>query len=147
MGIYAMGGSNSHSPLGKRSWSALQTNGSSLATPTPSDTPRLDELIEGAPRPNAWSVRRWAEVNGHLLAEVAYAGVANYEGRKVMMFEQGVRIGDLIEQKLLDPHFIEPEKSRYIHPVARFEPTERGWRMAGALAESSENWNNKKPNN
>lgn len=144
---FAMGGSNSHSSLGKRSWSALRTSASALraAAPAPkSDMPNLDEAIEqGHPQPNAWAARRWAEVNGHLIVEVAYAGVRNYEGRKVMLFERGVRIGDLVEQKLLDPHFIEPEKSRYIHPIARFEPTERGWRMAGALAESSEKWSNK----
>jgi hypothetical protein len=54
----------------------------------------------------------------------------NYEGRKVLLFE-GVSLEELKAQRKIDPHFFPsgPLKS----PIARFEPTERGWTMAELL--------------
>ena len=50
------------------------------------------------------------------------------KGKKILVFENITMI-DLVNQKLIDPHFF-PAKSKYKSPIARFEPTDRGWNMA-----------------
>lgn len=59
---------------------------------------------------------------------VNYPNCTNYEGNKILVTENL----DFTNCKELDPHFCEK------HPfvVARFEPTDRGWQLAKALAES-----------
>ena len=58
---------------------------------------------------------------------VVYPDCTNYEGRKILVFKDshekfhGVHVGTL------DPHFCDQGHSS---PVARFEPTDRGWQMA-----------------
>jgi len=64
---------------------------------------------------------------------VQYPDCTNYEGRKVLLFKD-VKLQDLKKQKLLDPHF--SENPKYFSPVARFEPTGLGLKMAQVLAHS-----------
>ena len=84
-----------------------------------------------APDPTRFTVVRiWQGIGGLLLAELRFATASNYDGRKLLLLsgvdEKWLRAPDC----RLDPHFIESAD----HPVvARFAPTERGFRIALAL--------------
>jgi hypothetical protein len=62
-----------------------------------------------------------------LILEIEYPDCTNYEGRKLLVFEN-VTVNDLIKQRSIDPHFSENKK--YISPIARFRPNEEGWKDA-----------------
>lgn len=83
------------------------------------------------PDPKNFQVKRYAAVGDGLVVEVHYPDCTNYEGRKVLVYA-GVKIGDLLRQGSIDPHFC--EDSAYHSPIARFEPTEDGWAMANHVA-------------
>jgi len=59
------------------------------------------------------------------VAKVKYWNATNYEGVKILVYQGAL-------PARLDPHFCDKHKS----PIARFEPTERGWMMAAAFASS-----------
>jgi len=82
------------------------------------------------PNPANYSVIRSEVVNEYLIIELKYHDCTNYEGRKIMVYE--CTLDELMKQKLIDPHFCNNEN--YFSPIARFEPTERGWNNACALA-------------
>jgi hypothetical protein len=82
------------------------------------------------PNPANYSIIRSEVVNGYLIIELKYHDCTNYEGKKIMVYE--CALGDLLKQKLIDPHFCDSKK--YFSPIARFEPTERGWNNACILA-------------
>jgi hypothetical protein len=82
------------------------------------------------PDPSKYDILRNKIVNGYLVIEIKYQDCINYEGRKIMIFECGLY--DLKKQKLIDPHF--SDNSEYLSPIARFEPTERGWKNACLFA-------------
>jgi len=82
------------------------------------------------PNPANYSVIRSEDVNGKLIIEIKYHDCTNYEGRKIMVYE--CTLDELMKQKLIDPHFC--NNDNYFSPIARFEPTERGWNNACALA-------------
>jgi hypothetical protein len=69
----------------------------------------------------------------YLVVEINYPDCTNYEGNKVLIYE-GIMLRDLLMQQLIDPHFSDNKK--YKSPIARFEPTQRGWNMAKLFAES-----------
>lgn len=99
----------------KRSWSTYEK--------TPPAIPNPD--------PNNFRVKRYTTVGDGLVVEVHYPNCTNYEGRKILVYV-GVKIGDLLRQGSIDPHFC--ECSAYYSPVARFEPTENGWGLAMHIA-------------
>ena len=90
---------------------------------------------ESLPNPNPLNYevlrhqRRW----GHLVIEIKYLDCTNYEGKKILVFENTTEL-DLLNQKLIDPHF--SDNPLYHSPIARFEPTERGWRMANFFVDN-----------
>ena len=51
-----------------------------------------------------------------------------------MLFEN-VTMQQLKKQKLVDPHF--SDNAKFYSPIARFEPTEKGWEMALKLIETN----------
>jgi hypothetical protein len=63
----------------------------------------------------------------YLVLEIQYRGCTNYEGRKILVFKN-TNVEQLKKQGSIDPHF--GETKNYIWPIARFEPTEKGWNMA-----------------
>jgi hypothetical protein len=69
----------------------------------------------------------------YLVVEINYPDCTNYEGNKVLVYE-GIMLRDLLMQQLIDPHFSDNKK--YRSPIARFEPTTRGWNMAKLFAET-----------
>lgn len=82
----------------------------------------------GNPDPRNWSIEMASEHDRFLIVRMKFLDCTNYEGNKILVFE-GLTLKSLIEQKLIDPHFFEGG-GKYRSPIARFEPTERGWRMA-----------------
>ena len=77
------------------------------------------------PDPSRYTIIRNAVVNRHRIVEVQYLDCTNYDGRKIMLYETA----EMLRGKI-DPHFNETQRS----PIARFEPTERGWELACELA-------------
>jgi hypothetical protein len=63
---------------------------------------------------------------------VHYPTCTTYEGNKLLLFAPGVSLEQIAGQGAIDPHFT--SGSRYVHPIARIEPTERGLAMARAAA-------------
>lgn len=63
----------------------------------------------------------------YLLIAIEYPDCINYEGKKILVFE-GIGLTDLLKQKYIDPHF--SDNKQYHSPIARFEPTEKGWDYA-----------------
>ena len=77
-------------------------------------------------------ILRHLEIGPFLVVEVHYPDCKNYEGKKILLY-RNCNIDLLLRQGSIDPHFSE-NKDHY-SPIARFEPTEAGWRMAGVIAE------------
>lgn len=73
---------------------------------------------------SSYSVLNAILVNSSTILLVKYHNATNYEGVKILVFEGAA-------PSFLDPHFCEHHKS----PIARFEPTERGWNLALKFAE------------
>ena len=62
-----------------------------------------------------------------LIVKVNYPDCKNYEGNKILVYEN-VNLNKLRLQAALDPHF--SNNTELYSPIARFEPTDRGWIMA-----------------
>lgn len=81
------------------------------------------------PLPDKFEVKGMTVRNQFILLDVVYPNCTTYEGHKYLLFK--CELSDLmkqIESKLLDPHF--SNKKSLISPIARFEPTENGLKMA-----------------
>ena len=85
------------------------------------------------PDPKNYDAHRWTVLNGMLIVEVVYPDCKNYEGKKILVFDDGVTLTELHAQGSIDPHFSESKKHH--SPIARFEPTSRGWNMAISFVE------------
>jgi hypothetical protein len=85
------------------------------------------------PQPHRYKILKALRVRNYLIVKIKYLDCTNYEGVKILVY-QGIRLADLKKQKLIDPHFSENKK--YNSPIARFEPTEKGWRLALKLCKS-----------
>jgi len=80
------------------------------------------------PDPKNFSILDWAVSGSVLVVKAKYPDAKNYEGVKVMVYE-GFKDTEELRNAVnnrLDPHFSDKDVS----PVARFEPTERGWALA-----------------
>lgn len=92
--------------------------------------PRFENRpVTNNPDPFNWRVEQFAydDNNRWLVLLVRYPGCTNFEGRKILVFRE-VTMKQLVDQGPLDPHFTDDPK--VLAPVARFEPTERGWAWA-----------------
>ena len=78
----------------------------------------------GNPDPSRWGLLRVLTVGHATAVEVRYFDCTNMGGRKIMVFKGRPKAID--EGGFLDPHFSGKKDS----PVARFAPTEEGWREA-----------------
>lgn len=79
------------------------------------------------PDPDNYKVVKADQGDGFVVLFINYPNCTNYEGNKILVFENCTLI-DLINQRRIDPHFFESKE--YKSPIARFEPTDRGWDMA-----------------
>ena len=91
------------------------------------DTPSLPN-----PNPRNFKILRSAQLNDLLTIAIKYPDCTNYEGMKILI-DENVGMADLVDQGHLDPHFSANKK--FHSPIARFEPTPRGWEMARKFME------------
>jgi hypothetical protein len=82
------------------------------------------------PDPSRYEILQHTPIEGWLLIWIKYLDCTNYEGCKILVYED-TTIDQLRRQRLIDPHF--SENPEYRSPVARFEPTPHGWSMAHAF--------------
>ena len=96
--------------------------------------------LKAAPLPNPdpanFVIKDIVEVGSYLVARIHYPDCKNYEGNKIMVYENTTK-EQLKSVERLDPHFC--ERLGCISPVARFVPTEQGWDAAKIFAELMEN--------
>jgi hypothetical protein len=85
------------------------------------------------PNPNNYTVQIIYQCGNYLVIKIKYHDSTNYEGDKILVFEN-CTYDDLEKQKTIDPHF--SENKNFHSPIARFEPTERGWDMAVSFVRS-----------
>lgn len=89
----------------------------------------LNKIIAGNPHPSRWSLNKCEEVNKCTVVELIYKDCTNYEGKKILVFYDNPFHDILrINKGKIDPHF--SDSKEFIHPIARFEPTKRGWWQA-----------------
>jgi len=84
------------------------------------------------PDPYNWVVNQSLQMGRFLLVAITYPDCTNYEGKKIMVYENAT-INDLKKQRTVDPHFSSNKK--FHSPIARFEPTQDGWKMAQKMVE------------
>jgi len=100
-----------------------------------SDSYPVEDIVPfiqpGNPDPSKFKIIDTLTVGTMMVVEVQYSGCTNYEGRKILVYDGMTKI-ELHEQKYIDPHFSDNKK--YKSPVARFEPTQKGWKMAESFA-------------
>lgn len=84
---------------------------------------------ENLPRADRWKILKYLEIGDYLIISLNYEDCSNYEGNKILVFKSTLK--KITHQKYIDPHFSDNKK--YIHPIARFIPTEEGWDMAVKL--------------
>lgn len=111
----------------------------------PKVTPRKRRQRLPNPEPDKFTIIRHEQVDdAFVVVEVQYHGCTNYEGRKILVFNN--RWGHVRQWKLMDPHFSSkaPDKS----PIARFVPTAMGWQMAILFCKSlvaADDWHMSSP--
>jgi hypothetical protein len=91
---------------------------------------KIDEVraeLEAArrvnPDPSNWELLEDVSFGLYIAVKLRYPNCTNYEGVKVLVYK--ATLSQLVKQKSLDPHFSNQES--YLSPIARFEPTDRGW--------------------
>lgn len=91
----------------------------------------ISPAITGNPDPSKYEILRHKQDGDILVIEIHYPDCTNYEGKKILVYE-GITLSELKLQKMIDPHF--SESKEFVSPIARFEPTDRGWDMANLFA-------------
>jgi len=79
------------------------------------------------PNPNNFNITCARDIGRFIIAMVTYPDCTNFEGKKILVYEN-MSQAQLFQAARLDPHFC--DNSSCISPIARFEPTKRGWEMA-----------------
>lgn len=86
------------------------------------------------PNPKVFEIVKSKGLGDYCLVKIKYPNCTNYEGMKICLYNYQL---DTIEfSNSLDPHF----SKLGIAPFARFEPTDKGWKVGLKLLEKlSEN--------
>lgn len=79
------------------------------------------------PNPYNYKVLEATMVRNLLVVKINYPDCTNYEGNKILVFHNA-KLEDFINLKSIDPHFSKNEFG--VHPIARFQPTDDGMKMA-----------------
>lgn len=87
------------------------------------------------PNPRNFRIQRFVASGNYLVVLINYPDCTNYEGNKIMIFE-GIDGSQLEKLDFIDPHFCCGD---HLSPIARFEPTDRGWDMACKLMKDLSN--------
>jgi hypothetical protein len=89
-----------------------------------------NSIISPNPDPMKYKFVKVIEIGKFIIAKIKYEGCTNFEGNKILVFKD-VPLVRLINQGVIDPHFSDSKK--YVHPFARFTPTDEGWKAAEEL--------------
>ncbi len=84
------------------------------------------------PNPKVFVIENTEQVGKYVVAKICYPNCKNYEGRKILVFEN-IKEEKIYSLKVIDPHFCDGD---HISPMARFEPTEKGWKHAITFCKS-----------
>jgi len=104
----------------------------------PDNAEVLRRKLPPNPVPTNFQFVRTERVGNFLLVEVLYPDCTNYEGRKILVYD-GISLMELLAQGSVDPHF--SNNPKFHSPIARFVPTEEGWKMAKTFAQTwNEGW-------
>ena len=79
------------------------------------------------PDPKNFKITKARVFGDFLVIKVNYPNCKNYEGNKILVYKN-VSLERLFLQGSIDPHFSDNKKMK--SPIARFEPTNRGFSMA-----------------
>ncbi len=88
----------------------------------------------GNPNPARFKLLRVERAKRFVVALVEYPDSLNYEGRKILVFEN-TTVAEVKSQKTLDPHFC--DSGRHLSPVARFVPSGKGWKYAKSFCRTA----------
>lgn len=78
-----------------------------------------------------YKILRLQVIGLFVIVEAQYDDCTNYEGRKILVYKD-LLPADIVCCESLDPHFC---PNCMVSPIARFEPTDRGWYWATVFAE------------
>jgi hypothetical protein len=78
------------------------------------------------PDPKNFKIIKMESVGRFQILKINYPDCTNFEGNKILIYENR-SMKELANLSFIDPHFCDSE---HISPIARFEPTEKGWAMA-----------------
>lgn len=83
-------------------------------------------LMPGDPNPERFRIVGMVQSGNFTAADIVWPDAKNYDGRKIAAYRAS-RF-ELAAAVKLDPHF--QEERGPLVPIARFEPTDEGWRDA-----------------
>ena len=86
--------------------------------------------VGSTPDPKNFNIIKKEIINGYPIYLINYPDVENYEGNKILMYSKYFDISKIKDR--MDPHFFDKGDS----PIARFEPTQYGWKLAQTLAKA-----------
>ena len=87
------------------------------------------------PDPTNFRITSLETFKGVTVLEVTYPDAMNFEGKKILVFKD-VPIQELLNAKVLDPHFHDDSLTAVKSPIARFKPTPEGLEMARVFAKT-----------
>lgn len=133
--------SNSQNSLPRR---AYYPSGPWIDGIRPYEAPASNDPPPGNPDPAKYNILAAEEADDYLIVKIHYPNCTNFEGNKILVFK-GTTLLTLVNQKLIDPHFFKDKK--YAAPIARFIPTDEGWKMAQVFVAGMRTIENQMPVN
>lgn len=94
---------------------------------------RPSSTVYGNPDPANFIIEKMESVGKFIIVQVCYPDSTNYEGRKIIVYEN-IEFIKIVQATKLDPHFCDDKT--HMSPIARFEPTNRGWKYATSFCKS-----------
>lgn len=85
------------------------------------------------PDPCRFTIKSFTTIGRYVIVLINYHDCSNFEGNKILVYND-VPASVLMNQESLDPHF--SNNKLYHSPIARFQPTELGMRLAIDFCES-----------
>lgn len=90
----------------------------------------MPEIRDAKEKDRIFSILRTYDGHLYTVVEIHYPGCTNREGRKILVFS-GLSSSQICKLDWIDPHFLGLPES----PIARFDPTDKGWDLAVKLAD------------
>jgi len=90
--------------------------------------------INSTPDASKFVIMKEYLINNYPIILIKYDDVNNFEGLKILMYSKYFDLNLLKSKNKIDPHF----STDGLSPIARFEPTEYGLKLAFVLAKNLE---------